>query len=339
MRTVSYSRVADVATAVGVVSADPESTFLAGGTNQVDLLRIYVEQPGRLVDINDLPLDQVDELPGGGLRIGAMARMNDVAQAAAIRSRYPMISQALLLGASPQLRNMAAIGGNLMQRTRCVYFRDVTAACNKRVPGSGCSALRGVNRGHAVLGTSDSCIATHPSDLAVALVALDAVVHTVSGAGPREIPVDDFFLLPGDTPEREHPMSHGELITAVEVSPAPVAARSLYLKVRDRESYEFALASAAVAIRIDGREVSEVRLALGGVATKPWRARRAERVLTGAPATEETFAAAAREELTPAVSHGMNEFKIELARRTIVRALQTITDDHWQAATSDGGMP
>ncbi|MGS2619716.1 FAD binding domain-containing protein [Micromonospora sp. LZ34] len=315
-----------MATAVGAVTTDPDSKFLAGGTNQVDLLRIYVEQPARLVDINDLPLTEIVELPGGALRIGALARMSDVAEAPPVMRLFPMLSQALLLGASPQLRNMASMAGNLMQRTRCSYFRDISTACNKRLPGSGCSAMRGVNRGHAVLGTSDYCIATHPSDAAVALVALDAVVQTETLQGRRDIPIDDFFLLPGDTPEREHPIGHGELIVAIEVPPVPVASRSLYLKVRDRESYEFALASVAVAASVDAGTVTEVRLALGGVATKPWRARRAEQILAGAPATVETFTAAAQEEMRPAISHGMNKFKIELARRTIVRALQTITN-------------
>lgn len=226
MRPVSYARVADVTTAVGTVSADVDSAFLAGGTNQVDLLRIYVEQPARLVDINDLPLTEIEQLPGGALRIGALARMSDVAEAPPVMRLFPMLSQALLLGASPQLRNMASMGGNLMQRTRCSYFRDVAAACNKRVPGSGCGALRGVNRAHAVLGSSESCIATHPSDAAVALVALDAVVQTETPQGRRDIPIDDFFLLPADTPEREHPIGHGELIVAIEVPPIPVASTS-----------------------------------------------------------------------------------------------------------------
>jgi xanthine dehydrogenase YagS FAD-binding subunit len=232
-----------------------------------------------------------------------------------------MIAQALVLGASAQLRHMASIGGNLLQRVRCSYFRDTASACNKREPGSGCAALEGINRGHAVLGTSEHCIATHPSDLAVALVALDAVVHTDGPGGQRAIPVDDFFLLPGDTPEREHPLEHGELIVALEVPALPLARRSLYLKVRDRESYEFALASVAVALRVDDGAVGEVRLALGGVATKPWRARRAEQVLAGAPATPESFARAAREELAPAAPRRQNAFKVELAQRAMVRAL------------------
>ncbi|GAA4572460.1 xanthine dehydrogenase family protein subunit M [Micromonospora coerulea] len=331
MRPVSYSRVADVGTAIGTVSADPESAFLAGGTTQVDLLRIYVEQPHRLVDINDLPLNQVEELPGGGLRLGGLARMSDVAQEPAVVRRYPMVAEALLLGASPQLRNMATVAGNLMQRVRCSYFRDVAAGCNKRAPGTGCSALDGVNRGHAVLGTSDCCIATHPSDVAVALVALDAVVQAEGPAGRRSIPIDDFFLLPGQTPEQEHPLTHGELVTGIDLPPLPVAATSRYVKIRDRESYEFALASVAVAMSVAGGRIAEIRLALGGVATKPWRARAAERVLDGAPATIEAFTRAAEAELAPAVPHGMNAFKIELARRTMVRALEEMAQREGRA--------
>ncbi|MEV4201476.1 FAD binding domain-containing protein [Micromonospora globbae] len=326
MRPVSYSRVADVGTAIGTVTADPESTFLAGGTTQIDLLRIYVEQPARLVDINDLPLNGIEELPDGGLRLGGLARMSDVAAHPAVRERYPVVSEALLLGASPQLRNMATVAGNLMQRVRCSYFRDTEAPCNKRAPGTGCGALDGVNRGHAVLGTSDRCIATHPSDLAVALVALDAVVRTEGPAGPRSIPIDDFFLLPDRTPEREHPLTHGELVTSIDLPALPVAARSRYVKIRDRESYEFALVAVAAAMSVVAGRIAEIRLALGGVATKPWRARAAEQVLDGAPATADSYRRAAEVELEPAVSHGMNEFKIELARRTIVRALTELAE-------------
>jgi xanthine dehydrogenase YagS FAD-binding subunit len=325
MRPVSYARATDVGGAVAAVSARPDSAFLAGGTTEVDLLRLNVTRPDLLVDINALPLGQILVLADGGLRIGALARMSDIAEAPGVAERFPVIAQALLLGASAQLRHMASIGGNLMQRVRCSYFRDTAWPCNKREPGSGCSALEGVNRGHAILGTSDHCIATHPSDLAVALVALDAVVHTDGPAGRRAIPVDDFFLLPGDTPQLEHPLDHGELIVAVEVPPLPVARRSLYLKVRDRESYEFALASVAVALGLEGGAVGEVRLALGGVATKPWRARRAEQVLSGAPANRESFARAAREELAQAVPRDMNAFKVELAQRAMVRALEQAT--------------
>jgi xanthine dehydrogenase YagS FAD-binding subunit len=251
--------------------------------------------------------------------------MSDVAQAPGVVQRFPVISQALLLGASAQLRNMASMGGNLCQRVRCSYFRDATSPCNKRDPGSGCAALDGFNRGHAILGTSDKCIATHPSDVAVALVALDAVVRTRGPGGVRAIPVDDFFLLPGDTPQREHPLEHGELITAIEVPATPAARRSVYLKFRDRESYEFALVSVAAAVRIADGAIADVRLALGGVGTKPWRARRAEASLLGQSAGAASFAEAAREELAMAVPRPLNAFKVELAQRAIVRALATLT--------------
>jgi xanthine dehydrogenase YagS FAD-binding subunit len=325
VQPVSYSRATDVADAIATVSADPDSAFLAGGTTEVDLMRLNVVQPGLLVDINPLPLDQIEDLPDGGLRIGALARMSDVANAPGVVERFPVIAQALVLGASPQLRGMASMGGNMLQRVRCSYFRDTRSACNKREPGSGCAALEGVNRGHAILGTSEHCIATHPSDVAVALVALDAIVHVHGMHGERAIPLDDFFLLPGDTPHIEHPLEHGELIVAIEVPAAPVARTSLYLKVRDRESYEFALASVAVALRVDEGVIGDVRLALGGVGTKPWRARRAEELLIGEPAERASFARAAREELAPTVPRAMNEFKVELAQRTIIRALEMAT--------------
>jgi xanthine dehydrogenase YagS FAD-binding subunit len=325
MRPVSYARTADAETAITLVRERSDSDFLAGGTTMVDLVRQDVLRPGLLVDINDLPLAGVEDLPGGGLRIGALARMSDVARTPGVRERFPVISQALELGASAQLRNMASMGGNLCQRVRCGYFRDAASPCNKRDPGSGCAALDGVNRGHAILGTSDKCIATHPSDVAVALVALDAVVYIRGPEGERAIAIDDFFLVPGDTPEREHPLSHGELITAIEVPAAPVGRQSAYLKFRDRESYEFALASVAAAVRVVAGSVAEVRLALGGVGTKPWRARRAEASLLGQPATEASFAAAARAELALAAPRPMNAFKVELARRAMVRALATLT--------------
>jgi xanthine dehydrogenase YagS FAD-binding subunit len=316
MRPISYARATGVAQAIATVSGDPELAFLAGGTTEVDLLRLDVVRPAGLVDINALPLAGIEALEDGGLRIGALARMSDLAEAPAVVERYPMLVQALVLGASAQLRNMASIGGNLMQRVRCSYFRDPASPCNKRDPGTGCSALDGVNRGHAVLGTSEHCIATHPSDLAVALVEVEGVL------GRRTIPIDDFFLLPGDTPELEHPIAHGELIVAVEVPAAPVARRSLYLKVRDRESYEFALASVAAALRVEGGVITEARVALGGVATKPWRARVAERVLVGAAVGPDTFTRAAQRELAPATPRGLNAFKVELAERTMVRGLE-----------------
>jgi xanthine dehydrogenase YagS FAD-binding subunit len=325
MRPFSYVRAGDAGTAIGLVRARPDSAFLAGGTTEVDLVRQDVLRPGLLVDINDLPLDLIEDLPDGGLRIGALARMSDVARAPGVIERFPVISQALVLGASAQLRNMASMGGNLCQRVRCSYFRDVASPCNKREPGSGCPAMEGMHRGHAILGGSGTCIATHPSDVAVALVAVDAVVHTRGQDGERAIGIDDFFLLPGDTPDREHPLDHGELITAIEVPALPVACRSVYLKFRDRQSYEFALASVAAAIRVEDGAVAEVRLALGGVGTKPWRARRAEAGLLGRPADEATFAEAARQELAQATPRGQNAFKVELAQRAIVRALTTLT--------------
>src|ERR1700756_1780057 len=291
MRPLSYARATDVDGAIAAVARRGDGAFLAGGTTEVDLLRQNVLRPALLVDINDLPLNQIEDLPGGGLRIGALARMSDVARAPGVRDRFPVISQALLLGASAQLRNMASMGGNLCQRVRCSYFRDTTSPCNKRDPGSGCSALDGFNRGHAILGTSDKCIATHPSDVAVTLVALDAVVHTRRPAGERAIGIDDFFLPPGDTPEREHPLEHGELITAIEVPGWPAARRSVYLKFRDRQSYEFALVSVAAAVYVADGTIAEVRLGLGGGGTQPRRAPRAEASLLGQPAIGASFAA------------------------------------------------
>jgi xanthine dehydrogenase YagS FAD-binding subunit len=322
MRPLSYARAHNVEDAIGIVSSDPAGAFLAGGTTEVDLVRLGVARPDLLVDINELPLADIEDLPDGGLRVGALARMSDVARAPSVRVRYPAVSEALLLGASEQLRNMASIGGNLCQRARCAYFRDNVSPCNKREPGSGCSALDGLNRGHAILGTSEHCIATHPSDVAVALVAFDAVVHTIGPSGPREIPIDEFYLLPGDTPEAEHPLDHGELITALELPALEIARSSLYLKFRDRQSYEFALVSIAAALTVRDSVVADARVALGGVATKPWRARAAEARLIGGPADDAAFAAAASAELGDAVVHEYNAFKVELARRVIIRGLR-----------------
>jgi xanthine dehydrogenase YagS FAD-binding subunit len=336
MRPLAYTRARDVESAVATVAADPASAFLAGGTTEVDLVRLGVARPDLLVDINDLPLADVEELSDGTLRIGALARMSDVAEEPAVRARYRAVSEGLLLGASQQLRNMASIGGNLCQRTRCAYFRDNVSPCNKREPGSGCSAIDGFNRGHAILGSSEHCIATHPSDVAVPLVAFDAVVHTVGPDGDRTIPIDDFYLPPEDTPDVEHPLEQGELIVAVDLPPLPVAARSRYLKFRDRQSYEFALVSVAAALSVVDGVVAEVRLALGGVGTVPWRARTAEVALLGRPATVESFAAAATEELAAATPREHNAFKVELARRTIVRGLMTAMDTAMETAT-DGG--
>ncbi|MBD0423887.1 xanthine dehydrogenase family protein subunit M [Streptomyces sp. TRM S81-3] len=326
MRPIAYLRATDAANAVEAVSTDPTSDFLAGGTTEVDLLRQEVLNPRRLVDINDLPLTGIEGTPEGGLRIGALARMSDVAAAPVVRERFPMLAQVLESGASAQLRNMASMGGNLLQRVRCSYFRDAESPCNKREPGTGCSAIKGFSRGHAVLGTSEHCIATHPSDVAVALVALDARVRTLGPKGERTYAVDDFFLVPGDSPHREHPMEHGELITGIEVPATPVARRSLYLKVRDRASYEFALVSVAAALSVADGTIADVRMALGGVATKPWRARRAEDFLVGAATDPDGFRMAARVEMADARPTPLNAFKVELAQRAIVRALRTLSD-------------
>jgi xanthine dehydrogenase YagS FAD-binding subunit len=311
-----------VESAITLVARDPGSTFLAGGTTKVDLLRLGVEHADRLVDINDLALTAVEELADGTIRIGALARMSDVARTPIIKEAFPAVSEALLLGASEQLRNMASMGGNLCQRVRCTYFRDGVSPCNKREPGTGCSALEGLNRGHAILGVSESCIATHPSDVAVPFVAFDAVVHTAGPDGERTIPIDDFYLLPGDTPHVEHPLAHGELITAIDLPPSPLAAGSLYLKFRDRQSYEFALVSVCAALTVKDGVVADVRVALGGVGTKPWRARRAEEELRGAPASDGSFARAAAAELSVAAPRPGNAFKVALAERAIVRGLR-----------------
>jgi xanthine dehydrogenase YagS FAD-binding subunit len=321
MRPFAYARVATIDQAVATVTAGPGRAFLAGGTTEVDLWRLGVTAPDLLVDINDVPLNEVEATADGGVRIGANARMTDVARDPVVRRRFPGLSQALLLGASEQLRNMASMGGNLCQRVRCAYFRDIQTACNKRDPGSGCSAQHGFNRGHAILGTSEHCIATHPSDAAVALVALDALVHTVGPSGIRTIAIDDFFLLPRDTPHLEHPLEYGEFITAIDVPGLPLAQTSHYLKLRDRSSYEFALVSVFAAAHVDGGLIRDVRLALGGVGTKPWRARRAEAVLLDGPATPEAFREAAESELRTAVGREYNAFKVELTKRAIVRAL------------------
>ena len=321
MRPLTYSRAADVQHAIALASANPASAFLAGGTTEVDLIRAGISHSEHLMDINELPLRGVEDLPDGGVRIGALARMSDVARTPGVVERYPAISRALLLGASEQLRNMASMGGNLRQRTRCAYLRDGVSPCNKREPGSGCAALDGLNRGHAILGTSEHCIATHPSDVAVALVAFDAVIRTVGPGGERTIPFDDFFLLPGDTPQLEHPIAAGELIVGIDVPGAPIARGSIYLKFRDRQSYEFALVSVAAAIEVDGTSVAGVRIAMGGVGTKPWRARRAEAALVGSPANETSFRHAAAVELAEAVVREHNTFKVELAQRAMVRGL------------------
>jgi xanthine dehydrogenase YagS FAD-binding subunit len=301
---------------------DDNAVFVAGGTTLIDLMKLHVMTPASLVDINGLPLDTIEHLPDGSVRIGAMVRNSDLAHDPTVATRFPVLSQALLSGASPQLRNMATTGGNLMQRTRCYYFRDAAYACNKRQPGAGCAAIDGYNRIHAVLGGSDQCIATHPSDMAVALVALDAVVHIQGRDGERTVPAGEFHLLPGQTPHLETVVQPGELITYVTVPNSSFATHSAYVKLRDRASYEFALASAAAALALEGNRIRAVRVALGGIATKPWRSPEAERVLNGATADENTLQAAAEAAMQGATPHRHNGFKIELAKRAIVRALK-----------------
>jgi xanthine dehydrogenase YagS FAD-binding subunit len=328
MNPFTYSRATDENQAVTAISGKPQGKFLGGGTNLIDLMKMGVETPNELVDINRLPLAQIEEIPGKGVRIGALARNSDVAEHELIKTRYPVLSEALLSGASPQLRNMATVGGNLMQRTRCYYFYDPAfPACNKRKPGSGCGAIDGYNRIHAILGQSEQCIATNPSDMCVALAALDAIVRVRGPNGEREIAFADFHRLPGDTPERDTNLGPDELIIAVDLPAMPFAVRSDYLKVRDRASYAFALVSVAAALDLgSNKEINAARLALGGVAHKPWRANAAEKKLIGQEANEKTFRAAAEAELAPAKSYKYNSFKIELAKRAIVRALSTVAE-------------
>ena len=327
MKSFAYSRATDADTAVRLIATDHHAKFLGGGTNLVDLMRERIEEPARLVDVTGLPLAQIEERPEGGLRIGALVRNSHLAGHRLIRERYPVLAQAVLMGASAQIRNMATTGGNLMQRTRCHYFYDGHARCNKRQPGTGCDAMEGFNRMHAILGASAACIATHPSDMCVALAALDASVLVQGPQGRRTIPLVDFHRLPGDTPEIDTNLHSDELITAVELPALPFARRSLYRKVRDRASYAFALVSVAAALDIDGGRITNGRLALGGVAHKPWRATAAEAALVGAPATDDTFRGAAAAALGAARGHRDNTFKIRLAERTIVSVLGSLARD------------
>lgn len=316
----TYARAGDAAEAVRSGGA-AGAKYLGGGTNLVDLMRETVQRPAALVDVTGLSAT-IEERRDGGLLIGAAVRNTALAEHRGVRTRYPVLARAILAGASPQIRNMATVGGNILQRTRCAYFYDTDGSrCNKRNPGQGCDAIEGFNRTHAILGASSACVATHPSDMCVALAALDAVVHLDGAAGARTVPLTELHRLPGDQPEVDTVLEPGELITAVEL-PAPLpAARSTYRKVRDRASYAFALVSAAAALEVDGGTVTDVRLALGGVAHKPWRAREAERALNGGPATERAFRAAAEAELDAATPLRDNGFKIELARRTITAVL------------------
>ncbi|HEY3930563.1 MAG TPA: xanthine dehydrogenase family protein subunit M [Candidatus Koribacter sp.] len=323
MQTFHYKKSTNVEGAVA--SGGPHASFIAGGTTLVDLMKLNVMRPAMLVDINALPLDKIERTPDGGLRIGAMVRNSDLAHDATVEKEFPVLSQALLSGASPQLRNMATTGGNLLQRTRCYYFRDTAYACNKRAPGSGCAAMDGYNRIHAILGTSEHCIATHPSDMAVAMMALEAVVHIRGAKGERAVPLNEFYRLPGNTPQIENVLEPGDLITHVTIPALPEGARSHYLKRRDRASYEFALASAAVITQVQGRNLQHVRVALGGVGTMPWRSKEAEQALDGKPANEESFREAAEVALRGAKPLHDNAFKVELAKRTLVRALKVAT--------------
>lgn len=322
MNPFAYVRAADAENALEAIGSMDGARFIAGGTNILDFMKEGVETAELLVDINSLAFRAI-EWRDDGLFIGALARMSDVAANAEVRKAFPAIAAALEESGSPQLRNMASIGGNLLQRTRCQYFRDVAAPCNKRTPGSGCGALGGRNRKQAVLGTSEHCIATHPSDLAVVLAALEALVHVRDAAGDHVVPFHEFYRLPADTPHVETSIARGDLITGISVPPLPFAGRCVFVKVRDRAQFEFALASAAVALDIQDGTIRNARVALGGIATVPWRSTQAEDALTGQTPAKQNFEAAAEAALANARSHGENAFKIPLAKRTLVRALET----------------
>ena len=327
MKPFRYDRAGDVSGAVATLAAEPAGMFLAGGTNLVDLMKLGVMAPDVLVDVRRLTSDQIEDLPDGGLRIGAAVSNSLLAADWRVRSRYPALSEALLSGASGQLRNLATTGGNLRQRTRCAYFYDTTTPCNKREPGTGCSAVDGYNKDHAILGASSQCVATHPSDMAVAMTALDAVVRTQGPAGEREIPVTDFYRLPGQEPERDTSLEHAELITGVDLPPLGFSSNSRYRKVRERASYAFALVSVAAALHVHEGVVRDARIALGGVAHKPWRARKAEDALRGAPAVEESFRAAADAELADAMPLRDNAYKVPLARNVMTRTLVELAEE------------
>jgi xanthine dehydrogenase YagS FAD-binding subunit len=329
MQTFELVRPTDAQAAIAAAAAattaqqGADIRFLAGGTTLVDLMKLDVERPARVIDINRLPLDRIEPGPDGGLRIGATARNSDLAHHPTVVRDYAVLSQAILSGASAQLRNMATTAGNLLQRTRCMYFRDTAMPCNKREPGTGCPAIAGGNRMLAILGTSEQCIATNPSDMCVALAALEATVHVQGPKGTRAVPIGDFHLLPGTTPERETVLEPGDLITHVTLPPPEAGSRQHYLKLRDRVSYEFALASAAVVLSIADGRVTRARVALGGVGTKPWRSPEAEAALTGQAATDATFRSAAEAALRGARPQSENAFKVELAKRCVVHALRT----------------
>ncbi|OKJ72984.1 FAD binding domain-containing protein [Streptomyces sp. CB02460] len=327
MREFGYERAHDVAGAVALLGADPGARLLGGGTNLVDLMKAGVERPSLLVDVRELPLDEVGFSPEGGLRIGATVTNSDLAAHPAVRRHYPALTQALLAGASGQLRNMATVGGNLLQRTRCGYFADLAKPCNKRAPGTGCPALAGDHRNHAVLGASEHCVATHPSDMAVALAAFDAVVSYETADGPGELPIQEFYLPVGDTPHIETALPAGAMITGVTLPPAPAAAHSRYRKVRERASYAFAIGSVAAALDVRDGVVRDVRLAFGAVASRPWRARTAERALTGGPADPAAFASAADAELAAARPLPQNGYKVTLMRNLVVAELTRLAEE------------
>ncbi len=327
MKPFRYERAGDASTAIAMLAQAPEGAFLGGGTNLVDLMKLGVAQPQVLIDVSHLPYNRVELLSDGSVRIGAAVRNSDLAADRTIRSRYPMLTQALLAGASGQLRNLATTGGNLLQRTRCVYFQDITKPCNKREPGSGCPAREGYHRNLAILGASEACIATHPSDMAVAMVALDAAVRILGSNGERTIPLINFHRLPGTEPQRDTVLERGELITAVELPPLSFGARSYYRKVRDRASYAFALVSVAAAIDVADGKVRDARIALGGVAHVPWRATKAEAMLRNAEATEEVFRRAAEAELAEAQPLRGNAFKVPLVRNVLTRTLLELAEE------------
>ncbi|MFF8897813.1 FAD binding domain-containing protein [Streptomyces lydicus] len=327
MREFGYQRAHDVPGALAVLGADPEARALGGGTNLVDLMKAGVERPALLVDLRDLPLDRIEVTDDGKLRIGATVSNSDLAAHPEVRRRYPALTQAVLAGASGQLRNMATVGGNLLQRTRCGYFTDLSKPCNKRTPGSGCPAVEGEHRNHAILGASAHCVAVHPSDMGVALAAFDAVVSYETADGPGEVPLAEFYLPVGDTPHQETALTPGALITAVTLPPAPVAALSRYRKVRERASYAFAIGSAAAALDVRDGVVHDVRLAFGAVASRPWRAREAERVLIGGPASAEAFGTAADAELAAAQALPDNGYKVTLMRNLVVSLLTELAEE------------
>ncbi|MFG2500460.1 FAD binding domain-containing protein [Streptomyces sp. NPDC048441] len=327
MREFGYQRAFDVPGTVALLGADPDARVLGGGTNLVDLMKTGVERPGLLIDVRELPLDRIEATDDGGLRIGATVTNSDLAADPEVRRRYPALAEAVLAGASGQLRNMATVGGNLLQRTRCGYFADLSKPCNKRAPGSGCPAIEGEHHNHAILGASEHCVAVHPSDMGVALAAFDAVVTYETAEGTGELPLADFYLAVGSTPHLETALPSGALITGITLPPAPVAAHSRYRKVRERASYAFAIGSIAAALDVQDGVVREVRLAFGAVASRPWRAGEAERALTGGPATAEAFAAAADAELAAAEALPHNGYKVTLMRNLVVALLTELTEE------------